>query len=188
LRRLPQAITAAFERIVLVHVESVPVASGVAGAFERSGKSPRALVQVSARALASGAERQWHVLPARELPSAAMLAYMELGADDFAQAIELPELCAQWDAFVNAAAPEPIVAAWNQSSLELLANVGANVPARLVLKSAYRGRCGRDHARLEDVITAEALDPAASALRGRGGRTIASAAAVAEHLRALSRG
>lgn len=188
LRRLPEAITAAFERIVLVHVESVPVANGVPGALERRGKSARALVQVTARALASGAEQQWHVLPApRELPSAAMLAYMQLGADDFAHAIELPELCARWDAFLHAAPAEPIVAAWNQSSLELLASAGASVPARLVLKSAYRGRCGRDHARLEDVIAAEGLQPAPNALRGRGATTIARAAAVAEHLHALSR-
>jgi hypothetical protein len=186
---LPEAITAAFERIVLVHAESVPVASGMPGALERRGKSARALVQVTALALASGAERQWHVLPAtRELPSAAMLAYMQLGADDFAQAVELPELCAQWDAFVRAASPEPIVAAWNQSSLELLASAGAGVPAPLVLKSAYRGRCGRDHARLEDVIAAEGLHLAPNALRGRGATTIASAAAVAQHLHALSRG
>jgi DTW domain-containing protein YfiP len=197
LRRLPQAITDGFERIVLVHAESVPWpgserAAGPGAAqhvLERDGKPARALVQVSARALRSGAERQWHVLPATgELPSAAMLAYMQLTAEDFTEAVELPAFCAQWDAFLRAASSEPIAAAWNQSTLELLARAEASLPAQLVLKSAYRGRCGRAHARLEDVLAAEGLQLAPNALRGRAARTIAGAAAVAQHLYALSGG
>ena len=189
LRRLPQALTDGFERIVLVHAESVPIENGAPGALGAEGKPARALVQVSARAFCSAREQQWHVLAAsRELPSAAMLAYMQLDAGDFAQAVELPAFRAQWDALLRAASPEPIVAAWNQSTLELLARAQASVPAQLVLKSAYRGRCGRDHARLEDVLAAEGLQPAPNALRGRAARTIAGAAVVAEHLHALSRG
>ncbi|HMI90031.1 MAG TPA: tRNA-uridine aminocarboxypropyltransferase [Polyangiales bacterium] len=194
LRRLPQAITDGFERIVLVHAESVPLANrpladGAQGAPERAGKAARGLVQVSARAFASGCEQQWHLLLARgELPSASLLDYMQLAPGDFAQAVELPAFLRQWDAFLSAAAPEPIVAAWNQSSLDLLAGARASVPAKLVLKSAYRGRCGRDHARLEDVLVAEGLQPAPNSLRGRAARTIAGAAAVADHLYALSRG
>jgi DTW domain-containing protein len=189
LRRLPQAITDSFERIVLVHAESVPVAGPADAQTARAagGKAARALVQVSAQALAGGGARQWHLLPeSGGLPSAALLAYMELSAADFAGAIALPEFRDQWQAFLAAATSEPIVAAWNQSSLELLARAGAELPAQLVLKSAYRGRCGTDHARLEDVIAAEGLQPAPNALRGRAAPRVASALAVAEYLHALA--
>ena len=188
LRRLPEAITEGFERIVLVYAESIPVPAAAAGVAEALDRPARALVQVSAEALGTGARRQWHLLPAtREPPSALMLAYMQLGAEDFTRPLELPAFRAEWGAFLQAAAAQPIVAAWNHSTLQLLAGAEASLPAQLVLKSAYRGRCGAQRATLEDVVAAEGLCPAPNALRGRAAQRIASAVAVAHYLRALSR-
>jgi hypothetical protein len=59
------------------------------------------------------------------------------------------------------------------------------LPAQLVLKSAYRARCGAAHASLDDVIKAEALSPEPPALRGRASWRVACAVAVARHLHGL---
>ena len=117
-----------------------------------------------------------------------MLEYMQLAASDYADAVELETFRSDWDAYLQDASAEPLVAAWNQSPLEVLGHAGARLPAQLVLKSAYRGRCGAQHPSLEHVVAAEGLAPRPNALRGRAAARVACAVAVAEHLRALAQG
>jgi hypothetical protein len=144
-------------------------------------------VQVSACVLASGALRQWHVrLPSGELPSAQMLGYMELDSSDYAQALEHAQFANVWDAFLQLAGPSPIVAAWNQSTLDLLVDARARVCEPLVLKSAYRGRCGVEITHLEDIVGKLGLPAQPNALRGRAAFRLACAAAVGAYLHGLA--
>jgi DTW domain-containing protein YfiP len=173
-RHIPEALISGLSRIVVVCAES-----------NRAGlQAPRELVQVSAEQLGDGRLEQWHLLPDGGLPNALVLSHMRLSPDDFSAALDTAAFRARWAAFLALQA-RPIVAAWNQSTLDLLAAAGAALPATLVLKSAYRGRCGARHASLDDVVAAEGLAPAPRALRGRAAQRIAAAVAVARYLHAL---
>jgi DTW domain-containing protein YfiP len=173
-RRIPEALVSGLSRILVVCAESA-----------RAGHdAPRELVQVSAEWLESGGVQQWHLLPRTGLPNALILSHMRLQPDDFADALDTAGFRARW-AQNLARHPQPIVAAWNQSTFDLLAAAGAALPETLVLKSAYRGRCGAQHKSLDDVVAAEALAPVARALRGRAAQRIACAVAVARYLHAL---
>jgi DTW domain-containing protein YfiP len=173
-RRIPEALVSGLPRIVVVCAES----------SRATHDAPRELVQVSAEHLADGSVEQWHLLPRTGLPNALVRSHMRLRESDFAGALDEAAFREQW-ARSLARCDQPIVAAWNQSTFDLLAAAGAALPATLVLKSAYRGRFGAQHASLDDVVAAEALAPAPRALRGRAAQRIASAVAVARYLHAL---
>jgi len=173
-RRIPEALVSGLSRIVVVCAESA-----------RDGlDAPRELVQVSAERLHDGSVQQWHLLPRTGMPKALVLSYMRLQSGDFVGALDDAEFRARWARYLTQH-ERPIVAAWNQSTLDLLAAAGALLPETLVLKSAYRGRCGAQHKSLDDVLVAEALTPTARRLRGRAAERIASAVEVARYLHAL---
>jgi tRNA-uridine aminocarboxypropyltransferase len=173
-RRIPEALVSGLARIIVVCVES-----------SRAGRdAPRELVQVSAERLADSSLAQWHLLPRTGLPNVLVRSHMRLDEADFVGALDEAAFRARWAQFL-AQREAPIVAAWNQSTFDLLAAAGAELPATLVLKSAYRGRRGAQHASLDDVVAAEALAPVPRALRGRAAQRIASAVAVARYLHAL---
>lgn len=173
-RRIPEALVSGLDRIVVVCLES-----------SRAGRdAPRELVQISAERLADGSLEQWHLLPRTGMPNALVRSHMRLCEGDFANALDEATFRSRWAQYL-ASCDQPIIAAWNQSTFDLLAAAGAALPATLVLKSAYRGRFGAQHASLDDVVAAEALAPAPRALRGRAAQRLASAVAVARYLHAV---
>jgi DTW domain-containing protein len=176
-RRIPEVIVEGLARLVIVYAES----------SRASLHGERELVQLTARALGSGAELQRQLIPAAGLPSPALLSHMQLTRADFTEAVSLATLREQWPRFIAQQHRRPVIAAWNQSSFDLLAAAGLQLPERLLLKSAYRGRCGTEQASLEDVIAAAALSPRAGQQRGRAAWRVACAEAVARHLHALQR-
>jgi DTW domain-containing protein YfiP len=174
-RLLPEALVTGLSRMVVAYVESA-----CAGRH-----TPRELVQVTAHALATGATKQWHLMPSFGLPEPRLLEHMQLRPCDLVNASDIAAFGADWETFLFGCSAQPIVAAWNQSTFDLLQMAGATLPARLLLKSAYRGRCGLSYSDLDQVIAGENLSPAPSAMRGRAAWRVASAVAVARHLHAL---
>lgn len=175
LRCLPEALVSGLSRMVIVYAESM----------REPHANLRSLVQLTACALGSGALLQHQLRPAAGLPGDALLGHMRLAASDFDAALTLPELRERWTQFLAAQAPSPIIAAWNESSLQLLRSAGLEVPAPFSLKGAYRGRNGRASATLDDALAAEGLLVEPNALVGRAASRIAAAAAVARHLHGL---
>jgi DTW domain-containing protein YfiP len=174
-RRLAEALVSGMSRLIVVYVESACP----------EPNATRELVQVTAQRLVTGALRQWYTRTSFGLPAAGLLAHMRLQASDLDNACELGDFRREWEAYLAQGEQPPIVAAWNQSTFDLLRAAGAALPTRVLLKSAYRGRCGTHFHGLEQVIAGEGLMPIANTARGRAGSRVASAIAVARHLHAL---
>jgi DTW domain-containing protein YfiP len=176
-RRIPEALVHGLDHLVIVHAESA----------RRDPDSPRTLVQFSALALGDGAllQRQLRLPGDDGIPSIELLDHMGLDTTDFAAAVALPSLRAEWHRFLAAHAPAALVVAWNESTLQLLAGAGLAVRESLALKGPYRTRCGKEHHTLEDAVRALRLPLDPNPLRGRAGPRLAGTAAVARYLHDL---
>jgi DTW domain-containing protein len=178
LRRLPEAIASGLARLVVVYAESV----------RASLASERELVQLTAEALGTGAHFQRQLLPRGGLPGAQLLSHMQLCRADFDDALDIDAARESWDAFLAAQGAPPIITAWNQSTLGLLHAARLAMPEQLLLKSAYRGRCGTLEPTLEAVVEAQRLTPHSPPLRGRAAHRVGCAAVVARYLHGLQHG
>jgi hypothetical protein len=112
-------------------------------------------------------------------PNTRHLAHMELAAEALAAGVTAEQLRIAWRDFVG---DTPVVAAWNQSTLDLVA-AHTDAPFEpVLLKAAYcnlrRGQSGH----LAAVLKREGLRPAATPFRGRAGRRLGQALAVLEHI------
>lgn len=177
-RRVPRALVHDFSRVVLAYVES----------FRASDEAPRELVQIAALALGSGAQFERVLLPRAGIPHALLLGHMRLCEGDFAQACDLAAARLDFARFLATAGDAPLLAAWNQSTLDLLADAMGGAPSQLSLKGAYRAVHGADARDLAAAVALQGLLPVSLALRGRAALRLGSAAAIAHHLhaRALS--
>jgi hypothetical protein len=175
-RRLPMALVEDFDRLVVVYVESArPEPRGV-----------RALTQLAAVALSTGETLERLVVPPFGLPSSAHLAHMHLTEEDFGAAVSANQFCRDVEEFLLRQ-HDPLLGAWNQSSLDLLANAVGRTASHVALKGAYRNVHGGGSGSLDDVVMSEGLTPAPLAFHGRAGRRVAHAVAIARHLNALSK-
>ncbi|HEX7480676.1 MAG TPA: tRNA-uridine aminocarboxypropyltransferase [Polyangiales bacterium] len=172
--RTPRALVTAFDRLVVLYVESL----------RPTADQPRELVQLTALALASGEEFERLLVPASGLPNALLLGHMQLAAGDFERPCDLPTLGRELQAFLAQCGPEPLLAAWNQSTLELVQPLLAAPSVGLSLKSAYRAVYGADASGLDAVIAKLGLSPVLGGFRGRAAVRLASAVVVARHLHA----
>ena len=176
-RRLPLALVEHFDRLVVVYVESArPDPRGV-----------RALTQLAAVSLSTGETLERLVVPPFGPPGAAHLAHMGMTEQDFGDAIDAEHFRHDVEQFLSRQ-ESPLLAACNQSSLDLLALELGGRPSRIALKSAYRNVRGGGSGSLDDVVASEGLDPSPLAFRGRAARRVARAVAIARHLNALSSG
>jgi DTW domain-containing protein len=175
LRRLPEAIASGLGRLVVVYAESM----------RASLASERELVQLTAEALGTGVHFQRQLRPRCGLPSEQLLSHMQLGRADFDGALDIDAARQSWDAFLAAQGERPIITAWNQSTLGLLRAARLAMPEQLLLKSAYRGRCGTLEPTLEAVVEAQRLMPRSPPLRGRAAHRVGCAAVVARYLHGL---
>lgn len=173
-RRLPHALVEGFSRVVVVYGEpSRPFR-----------EEDREFVYFSAVSLEGGARFERVVMPAAGLPDPIHLGHMGLTPADFAGAASRETFAEEWLAFLGRCGPQPLVAAWNQRTLDLLARSTGQPASRLTLKGAYRslhGTCAQD---LEQVIERHGLTLAPNSLRGRAARRLAGAIATAEFLHA----
>jgi hypothetical protein len=108
---------------------------------------------------------------------------MRLTKADFDGAVDLETFRNDWQKFL-AQSSQPLVTAWNQSTLDLLGSCMSESVARVTLKSAYRNVYGGGCGCLEDVILEASLAVGPPRFKGRAGSRIASALAIARHLNA----
>jgi DTW domain-containing protein YfiP len=174
-RRLPRALVEDFDRLVVVYVESA----------RPDPRGARALTQLAAVSLSSGETFERLSIPSFGPPSAVHLAHMSLSAGDFDGAIDPSQFRRDVAEFLSRQ-DDPLLAAWNQSSLDLLAKELRASASRVSLKSAYRNLRGGGSGSLDEVVASEGLNPDPLAFRGRAAIRAARAVAIARHLNALS--
>jgi hypothetical protein len=112
---------------------------------------------------------------------------MGLTHRDFDAACDHEQLCERWQAFLERCVEPPLMAAWNQRTLDLLAQVTGRDTSRLSLKGAYRAVYGCDAFSLEEAVVKRGLTPPVLGLRGRAERRLGGCIAVAQHLHARTR-
>lgn len=171
-RRTPRALIDAFDRLVIAYVES-----------HREGMTgPRELVHVVLVSTRTGAsfERIGRLSTGIK---PALLRHMSLTERDFDDAIEQQQLAAELRVFLaTECGKSPLIAAWNQSSLDLIGIALGTKPSRLSLKSAYRSVYGADVKELHEAVAARGLVAATNTFRGRASSRIAFAMAIGQHL------
>lgn len=149
--------------VVLVYTESVACADG----------SRRPVHWVALRP-ASGRTFE-RLLRDGAAPNPNHLRHLELTAEELADGVTAAELRRDWRRFLGS---QPRVAAWNQSTLDLVAGLTDAAFHPVLLKAAYcnlrRAGCGS----LAAVLHSEGLQPMATPFRGRSARRIGQALSV----------
>jgi DTW domain-containing protein YfiP len=176
-RRMPHALVEAFERLVVVYGES----------SRPSGGDARELVYFTALALGSDARFERLTLPSSGMPDAEHLRHMGLTESDFAAAHSCESFRAAWTEFLASCGPSPVLAAWNERTLDQLTSWSDQRLPRTVLKGAYRSVFGIDAHTLEEIVAQRGLQLAADGFKGRAAPRLAGAVAVARLLHARAR-
>lgn len=183
-RAVPRALVEDFDRLVVTYGES----------SRKDPRGTRELVQWTAVSLATGRTFERLLRPSFGLPTSGHLCHMELTEADFDGAVDPGCFTEEWRQFLDREPGVPVVSAWNQTTLDVLASVIGGRASRVSLKSAYRNRRGGGCGSLDDVITDERLVAAAVPLpspvpfRGRAALRVARAIAVAQLLNARACG
>jgi DTW domain-containing protein YfiP len=177
-RRIPRSLIETFARLIVVYGES---------SRPGAGQKPE-LVYFAAVALASHAHFERIMLPASGMPDAQHMTHMGLSAAHFQTALSRGEFCEQWAGFLASCGFKPLLAAWNQRTLDLLAATTDTPPSRVSIKAAYRSVYGNDAHGLDEVVIQRGLHPLPNALHGRAARRLAGAVAVTRFLHARALG
>jgi DTW domain-containing protein YfiP len=156
-RRIPRALVDTFARLVVVYGESSRPGPDHATEF----------VYFTALALATGAQFERIMLPASGVPDAQHMAHMGLSAEHFAAALTRQQFREHWAAFLANCGFLPLLAAWNQRTLDLLAVTTESTPSHVSLKAAYRSVYGNDAHGLDEVVLHRRLQPEPNAWLGR---------------------
>lgn len=174
-RRLPRAVVEDFERLIVVYGESA----------RPDPRGPRTLVQWTALRIATGETFERVIRPAFGVPSARHLGHMELPSEAFDRGVTLAEFRDAWAAF-SGESENPVIAAWNQSTLDLLGATLGTVASCAALKGAYRSSHGLHEGSLEEVAEREGWSAMSLPVLGRAGRRLALAVSAAKALRAMA--
>jgi DTW domain-containing protein YfiP len=177
-RRVPRALMEDFERLVVGYGES----------SRSDPRGPRELVQWTAVSIANGRTFERLIRPSFGLPSKTHLDHMGLGTPDFDEAVSVDRFERDWEEFLDTCGPRPLVAAWNQTTLDVLATTTGGAPSRVSLKSAYRSARGGGSGSLDDVAAREKIRAPTFAFRGRAAVRLARAVAIARDLNENARG
>jgi len=170
-RRIPHALLEGYPHLVVVYGEAARGGPDTTSEF----------AYFVAQAVATGAHFECVVRTRAGLPTDLMLRYMGLPRERFEHGVTTSELCERWAAFLTGI-HTPMLAAWNQSTLELLHRVtGQSIP-HISLKSAYRALHGTQAFSLDDVIAQQGLKLQEPTCSGRAGHRLASALAVSKFL------
>lgn len=169
-RAIPRALVEDFERLWIVYGES-------AQATRRGGKQ-RELLQWTAFSPHSGRAFERIVRPTLRMPDERHLEHMGLEREAVEGGTALDELGREWATL----AAGGTLAAWNQSTLDLMQQIGHHGPT-LLLKAVYCNVERRGAGTLESVIAAESLDAEPAPVRGRAAERLGNAVAIARHLR-----
>lgn len=167
-RRVPQLLGRAPERTVVAYVETVP------------GQGERRPVHWVAWRQDTGECFERILRPSGPPPAPRQLAHMMLSPRDLERGHRLDQILEAWRRFLG---EDPVVAAWNKSTLDVLRDAGGLTGTGVMLKAAYcnvfHGACGS----LEAVVEREGLTPAELSCSGRAGQRLGLAVAVLGWLR-----
>jgi DTW domain-containing protein len=177
-RNVPHALLQQFSKLVVVYGESARAPEGL----------PHEFSYLVAYALGSGELFQCLVRPKTGLPPPEQLQHMGIKSEQFRTACDHAELCARWEQFLARGPQPPLMAAWNQRTLDLLARTTGRETSRLSLKGAYRAVYGREALSLEQAVAKRELVPEALGLIGRAEPRLAGCVAIARHLYARAAG
>lgn len=177
-RRIPRALVEDFGRLVVAYGES----------SRSDPRGRRELVQWTAVSMTDGSSFERLVRPSFGLPSRTHLDHMRLDESDFESAVSIIDFEGDWNRFLRDCGPSPLVAAWNQTTLDLLGNVTRCAPSRVSLKCAYRSAHGGGSGSLDDVAARDNVRTRTFPFRGRAAERLARAVAVAEDLNRMARG
>ncbi|HEX2732537.1 MAG TPA: tRNA-uridine aminocarboxypropyltransferase [Polyangiaceae bacterium] len=174
-RKFPRALVEEFASLVVVYGEWHCPDRYV---------GERELVQWTARRLRTGESFEALIrprLPARD----DLTRCMELEPSDWSSSIGRDEFEQRWQQFMK---PDDQFVAWNpNTSPSRVPQPSGVLPVCVSLKAAYHA-LGRTPGPLEEIIDAEGLQPAANPCRGRAGRRLGNAEALARFLRAWALG
>jgi tRNA-uridine aminocarboxypropyltransferase len=163
------------EDVVLVYTESVACADG-----------RRRPVHWVALRPASGRTFERFLRNDGAPPNPNHLAHMELTAEDLAGGVTDHRLALDWREFLG---PTPLVAAWSQSTLNLVAALTNTTDSdsthhmaapTVLIKAAYCNLRRTTSGTLASVLEREGLHPFPTPFRGRAGRRIGQVQAVLE--------
>jgi DTW domain-containing protein YfiP len=178
-RRVPHALVEGFERLVVIYGEP----------SRPSDPSDREFVYFTAVAPHSGARLERLMLPETGVPDVQHLTHMGLAVTDFDAAHGgrprpgAPHAFRDaWLEFLASCGPAPLIAAWNQRTLEFLAEQTDTDFPKVVLKGAYRAVFGADTHSLEQVVAERGLAIPSFGFKGRAARRLGSAVSVARLL------
>jgi DTW domain-containing protein YfiP len=176
-RRTPRALVEDFERLVIVYAESARPQPAAA----------RELVQCVALELSTGRKFERLIRTSFGLPSDGHLGHMKLTRKDFERACDAHAFRDDWSRFLDECPRSPVLAAWQQNTLELLGRTTGRPASRTTLKDAYRRALPGGGGTLDHVITREELTVVPFDFSGRAGVRMAHACAIARRLNALAR-
>ena len=171
-RNVPRALLESFSRLVVVYGESARAPVGWA----------EELSYLVAYAMGSGETFQCLVRPRSGLPPVEHLKHMGLTASDFDGACSSEALREGFAGFLSRIAEPPLMAAWNQRTLDVLGRVTGVAGSRLSIKAAYRAVYGCDAYSLEEVVAQRRFSLESLGLMGRAERRLSGCVAVARHL------
>jgi DTW domain-containing protein len=173
-RRTPHALVEGFEQLVVVYGESSRPPLGAAREF----------VYFTAFSPHSGARFERVMRPAYGALDEQHLGHMAMTQADFVAADSGASLAEPWREFLQSCGPGVRLAAWNQRTLELLADTAGHAPRApgVSLKMAYRSVFGSSVHSLEEVVAQHGLGPILTGFRGRAARRLSGAVAVARML------
>lgn len=166
-RPLPAALGVGFPGLVVAHAEIL----------QRDGRT--ALLYLVAQRVADGALFAEAVRPGEPAPTEFHLSRMGLDLATLHAGLGLDELRRRWQAFVR---PGDVVAAWNQSTLDVLVEQVAPATSPLHLKAVYcnrrRAACGD----LADVLASHDVQSESVPVLGRAAMRLGGAVAMARLL------
>lgn len=171
-RNVPHALLHSLSQVVVVYGESARAPLG----------SPDELSYLVAYAMGTAEVFQCVVRPRAGLPPPEHLRHMGLSVSDFDGACSTEALCERFEGFLARCPEPPLMAAWNQRTLDNLARVTGRGGSRLAIKGAYRAVYGCDAFSLEEVVAQRGFALSALGLLGRAERRLAGCVAVAQHL------
>ncbi|NRA31983.1 MAG: DTW domain-containing protein [Polyangiaceae bacterium] len=187
-RRLPKGLVEYFERLVVVYAESTSGrdhAPRCPTPRPQDDPADRDLVYVAAVRIATGECFERFVQPARHQPRESHLGHMGFVESDFRSALPRAELVNEWTRF---RAPDDIISAWNQSSLDFVAALHTDRPTTVLLKAAFGSVTGAGQGSLEVIMNRLRLPLQLRNFRGRARQRMGNAECLARYMNRLSQG
>jgi DTW domain-containing protein YfiP len=154
-RAIPRRLVEGYASLVVAYAESTQ---------DPSEQGRRRLLCCAAARPATGA--RFHRVIRQPNLSDAHIAHLGLSRAEVDGGVSLEQFCEEWGSFLGGS---DNLAAWNQSTLDVLCKAAGGTPGGVALKAAYHN-LRRFRGSLEEVVRLEALEPSDPAPQREQGR------------------